>query len=269
MNFLEDIPKTLYKYRIWSDEYHKRLLTEREIFLASPANMNDPFDASLPFRYDPALLTKENITKKLLDQGRKIWPKITEEELHERAYREQSSGKFEDESYWKDQHDKAKEDLHKTIGLISLTTKPDNLLMWAHYANCHRGFVVGLSSEILYEVIGGTIGPVNYVEDFPFMPLFPENGEDVQHMIKMLNSKSPHWTYENEYRLTKSESANKAFQLPVEAITEIVLGCKMNTDDRKEIIKIADANLPNARIFEANTSLESFNLHLHEVNHLK
>ncbi|MNK65760.1 hypothetical protein D3C87_850620 [compost metagenome] len=269
MNYLDNIPKVLYKYRVWNNTLHQRLLTENEIFLASPANLNDPFDASLPFQYDPSLMTKENITRKLLEQGRLIWPDISDEELHDRAFKEQSSGKFEDGSYWKDQHEKTKADLHKTIGLLSLTTHPDNLLMWAHYANCHSGFCVGLDSNILFEVIGGTIGPVTYVEDFPLMSLFPEDGESVKHMVKMLNSKSPHWTYENEYRLTKSESANKAYELPSEAIKEVVLGCKMRQDDMTAIIEVMDSKFPNARIFEAKTSLESFTLNLHEAVSIK
>lgn len=269
MNYLGNIPKTLYKYRVWSDVNHQKLLTQGEIFLASPANLNDPFDASLPFKYDPALMTKENILKKLLQQGKLIWPDISNEELHERAYNEQNSGRFEDGGYWKEQHERAKEDLHKTIGLLSLTTAPDNLLMWAHYANCHKGFCVGMDSNILYEVVGGSIGPVTYVDEFPIMPLFPEENGNVKMMIKMLNSKSPHWHYEDEYRLTKSEAANRVFVLPPEAITEIIIGCNMPLADRVGIIEAVDARLPHIKIFEAKTSLKSFKLDIHETTSIK
>lgn len=269
MKYLQGIPETLYKYRVWDNKFHKRLITENEVFLASPASLNDPFDASLPFRYDPSVMTKENIFIKLLQQGRLIWPNASEEELHQLAYTEQQSGKFEDDTYWKDQHENAKAELHKTFGLLSLTTHPDNLLMWAHYANCHRGFCVGISSKILYDVVGGSIGPVNYIEDFPLMPLFPEEGQDVIHMVKMLNSKSPHWRYEDEFRLTRSQAANMAFTLPTEAITEVILGCNMSTSDRAEIIGVVDSKLPSAKIFESVTSLEKFRLNINSANLIK
>lgn len=32
--------------------------------------------------------------------------------------------------------------LGKSIGILSLTEKPNNLLMWAHYADAHKGFVI-------------------------------------------------------------------------------------------------------------------------------
>ncbi|ASU34260.1 DUF2971 domain-containing protein [Mucilaginibacter xinganensis] len=263
MKYLDNIPDTLYKYRVWSDDYHKRLLNNNEVFFASPANLNDPFDASLPFRYDPKEMIPENITRKLLETGRRAWPDISDEELHRRAFEEQRSGKFEGDAYWKEMHDQNKAALHKTFGLLSLTTKNDNLLMWAHYANCHKGFCVGIDSHILYETVGGAIGPVIYNENFPFMPLFSKAGEEVQPIVQMLNTKSPHWGYEDEFRLTKAEAANKAFILPANAITQVILGCNMDANDRKSIIDVIDNKLPHVQIFEAKTSLESFKLEIH------
>jgi len=72
MEVFEGTPDTLYKYRIWSNEYHQKILTHQQVFLSSPAGLNDPFDASLPFRYDPLEMTPENITRKLLATGRAV-----------------------------------------------------------------------------------------------------------------------------------------------------------------------------------------------------
>lgn len=262
---MQDIPKTLYKYRVWGDPYHQRLLTHKEVFLASPANLNDPFDASLPFRYDPSEMTPANITKKLLEQGRDIWPEISEEELHSRAFREQSSGKFESDAYWKDEHERSKGELHNKIGLLSLTTNTNNQLMWAHYANSHKGFCVGINSKILFDSVGGTIGRVSYREDFPFMPLFPEGLDSIKTMVEMLNTKSPDWSYEDEYRLSRSGASNRPFELPHDAITEVILGCRMSMQDREEIIKTLDEELPHIRIFQAEISLTAFKLDVHET----
>lgn len=260
MKLFEGTPETLYKYRIWSNKYHQKILTDREVFLSSPAGLNDPFDASLPFRYDPKEMTPENITRKLLATGRKMWPEISEEELHQRAFDEQHSGKFDDEQYWKQAHAATKEDLHKTFGVLSLTSKPDNLLMWAHYADSHKGFCVGLDRDILYDVVKGSIGPVTYQEEFPLMPLFPKEGENVETMVRMLNTKSPHWDYEDEYRLTKHSASNIGFVLPSEGIKEIILGNTMSLKDREEIIGAVDKHLPKCRILEAKTNAVAFKL---------
>ena len=50
-------PDVLYKYRVWEHDYHKRILTEDEIYFASSADFNDPFDCAIPIRYDA--LTRE------------------------------------------------------------------------------------------------------------------------------------------------------------------------------------------------------------------
>lgn len=262
MKYLEGIPETLYKYRSWGSEYHRSLLTKNEIFLASPANLNDPFDASLPFRYDQAEMTPDNIFRKLVEVGKTNWPDKSDAELHEIAFERQKSGVFENGDYWKEHHATAKEAMHNTFGILSTTTKNNNLLMWAHYADCHRGFCVGLNSKILFETIGGTIGRVQYAESFPLMPLF---GQNTHHMVAMLNTKSPEWEYEDEYRLTKHGASNVAFAIPPEAITEVVFGCNISDKDRKEIIEVLDSKLPHVRLFNANTSLEHFSLDISEA----
>ncbi len=41
-----------YKFRNWGECCHRRLLTHREIYFASPKEFNDPFDCRIPPRYD-------------------------------------------------------------------------------------------------------------------------------------------------------------------------------------------------------------------------
>lgn len=47
-------PDIIYKYRYWDDDFHKRLLTDNKIFFASPILFNDPFDCTVPVRFDNA-----------------------------------------------------------------------------------------------------------------------------------------------------------------------------------------------------------------------
>ena len=35
----------------------------------------------------------------------------------------------------------------QSVGMLSLTEKPDNLLMWAHYAQNHEGFIIGFDTD--------------------------------------------------------------------------------------------------------------------------
>lgn len=263
MEHLDGMPKILYKYRTWDDSYHKRMLTESEVFLASPANLNDPFDASLPFRYSQAEMTPENIFKKLIEVARRDWPEKSESELHTLAYERQMSGVFEDGSYWKDVHVETKNNVHQSFGILSLARNNDNLLMWAHYANGHKGFCVGLDTDILYKTVKGILGPVIYDDVFPELPLF---GGTTQSILKMLTTKSVHWRYEEEFRLTQGESANKAYVLPIEAIKEIALGCNMPIEQRKEIYDVIEENLPHVKLYEAQINNERFKLDMNFIH---
>jgi hypothetical protein len=249
---IQQMPKTLYKYRVWSEPYHQKIISEQQVFLASPANLNDPFDASLPFRYNQAELTPENIFRKLIEVGKINNPEFTDTQLHEIAYKRQASGVFENGDYWKEVHAETKQNVHKTFGILSLTTKMDNLLMWAHYGVCHRGFCVGLDSELLFDAVGGTLGRVLYADEFPLMPLFDA---DIKDTIKYLNTKSTHWEYEDEYRLTKAEASNKAFTIPKEAIKEVIIGCNMPADQQAAICDAVEKHTPDVQIYTAHPSL--------------
>lgn len=118
---------------------------------------NDPFDASLPFLHDSAELTKENILKKLLIVGRYTWPEISEEELNQRAKERAASEDFKSKAYWKKFNDYGKEVVYKQFGIYSLTSKSDNLLMWSHYADSHKGFCVGFDKFELFRLIQGVL----------------------------------------------------------------------------------------------------------------
>ena len=48
----KDAPRILYKYASWDKEFHKKLLTHKEIFFPSALKFNDPFDSDIQFRID-------------------------------------------------------------------------------------------------------------------------------------------------------------------------------------------------------------------------
>ena len=53
----EPIPPILYKYRDWTNKFHRNLITHQEIYLPKPSEFNDPFDGNIPIRWD--LMTYE------------------------------------------------------------------------------------------------------------------------------------------------------------------------------------------------------------------
>jgi hypothetical protein len=257
IQFLDGIPQPLYKYRIWQDQYGRRILTDNEIYLASPDQFNDPFENSYPFKYKEEQFTPDNIFLKLSDTGRKQWPYITDKELHKRCYERQHSGAFDNGHYWKELYEEFREENNKIFGIYCLTSKRDNLLMWSHYTNSHYGFCVGLDKFVLYDVVQGSLGPAIYDSKFPELDIF-EKSAGV--LTRLLSTKSKEWAYEDEYRLIKVSGARKICGFPNKAILEIILGHKMPEKDKDEIMEIANTKFPHAQIFQSQISLGEFKL---------
>ena len=57
-----ETPSILYKYRMWSDSYHKTILTKKAIYHARPTSFEDKKDCKNLKRYD--LLTPLDIYNK-------------------------------------------------------------------------------------------------------------------------------------------------------------------------------------------------------------
>lgn len=150
--------------------------------------------------------------------------------------------------------------LHNYIGTIfgvsSFAERPDNILMWSHYANKHTGICVEYDfSHLEKEDITAFLLPVIYTKKRPLLPikkltnLFGKEDDNVsasdglyiiRYLLKAILSKSLVWKYEEEWRMIgmKSLTANHLLELPI--ITKIIIG--VNTDDKNKeaILKFAD-----------------------------
>lgn len=85
---------------------------------------------------------------------------------------------------------KAKEKLSESKGVLCFSASWRNPVLWAHYANKHKGLCLGL------EVHDSVLGKIQYQDErFPI----PDN-IDEEFMKKLLFTKFKHWEYEQEYR---------------------------------------------------------------------
>lgn len=128
------------------------------------------------------------------------------------------------------------------LGVLCLTEKPDNLLMWAHYANNHQGFVVEFDVENQFfnqklhdDDFIRCLQKVNYTQNVPRTSLL-----DLKNLDFIL-TKSMDWSYEQEWRmilmLDKCSQRIKAepldiclFELPVSCVSKVIMGCRASPD---------------------------------------
>lgn len=115
--------------------------------------------------------------------------------------------------------------------IASLSADPNNLLMWSHYADGHKGVVVEVDIPNDHEDLVKLV----YTD---FSAVF--NGEmRTKDMRCLFNGKTPEWAYEKEYRIiTKSEF----FNLP-KPVKKILLGSKVDNTHREILIKLLPSNV--------------------------
>jgi len=224
------VAKRLYKYRDWSNPLHRRMITDREVYFASPECFADGFDCRVTIRFD---LSSENLAKRhIATLGGWVGPEV------ERTTDRSETALF-------DRH----------AGILSLTAIPDNQVMWEQYGNSHSGFCVGFEpSRLLERADFGR--EVMYSNTLPAISFEEESLVKIQ---KQLFTKLLKWNYEREYRMIvfSGEPLNEGDRrvaLPPEAFSDLIFGARMPEGDRQEIVRCVASTMPHVRLWEGRVS---------------
>lgn len=166
----------------------------------------------------------------------------------------------------------------------------DNLYMWGHYANGHRGVAIEFNSETLTQAVltqnkelnGGKVSEDNvwwkieYFGKFPKItcPMFYDfwvkgiEKELESHIEQVINSKSDFWEKEKEWRFVRfnDETMQSVWRTSIQdnTITAVYLGCRINEMEEKKIISATARHFPNAKIFKAAKRTGEFALDFEE-----
>ena len=234
---------TLYKY-FSLNEYSIEALKWEAFWFAPPRDFNDPFDCGITLAGDAVEESVRHALTKFYrdaDVGPALLPGDTWEVRAEdlaayRLYQERLS------------------DIANRIGVLCLTEKPDNLLMWSHYADKHRGFVIGLERSP-DNPVGRQATPVVYQEAYPrlgaehFDPKVNPQSAD-----QLWLTKSAHWAYEREWRLLALEGRrHHTIGTPIRSL---IFGMRMPSADRQVVRELLAGR--DVKWFEARRSSDSF-----------
>jgi len=168
------------------------------------------------------------------------------------------------------------------VGVLSLSESPTNPLMWAHYSESHRGFVVGFDTDDSFFRCGdpaslpdeGAFYPVKYARERPRRRSF----EDVTPADAFF-TKSWHWAYEQEwrrYRLINDADRTIAkeialFRFSRSAVRVVIIGMDMIDKDVQKmqntlLIPLDYRNTVKA--FRCSMDTRFYRLHLKKLNWL-
>jgi len=136
------------------------------------------------------------------------------------------------------------------IGILCLSESADNLLMWAHYADSHRGFVIAFDENSpFFDRRVNADDELRHLRKVAYCPTRPSlTLADVNDFSPFM-TKGEDWTYETEWRMIvpldeaskiigEGPQAVHLFEFPAEAITVVILGCRMASHKKVEIRQI-------------------------------
>jgi hypothetical protein len=130
--FAENNVRYLYKYLPYS-KGSLEVLKSETLKYTCPLEFNDPFDCSPAYN--------EEVIDQLLDNRKDLVDEIAKREgWHPDDYENKVKEKS---SILEENFEEINKDTLKTIGIVSLSRNPKNILTWSHYAKNHTGFVVG------------------------------------------------------------------------------------------------------------------------------
>lgn len=259
---LSEMPKTLYKYRDWGNLYHKKVLTKSQVFFASPESFNDPFDCGIEIGFhhmQEDIPMREEYFERLVTH---YTPHLQGDDKVNEIKRHIEAGKFKDDDYLDSMHRDLRKKFNNQFGILSLTPINDNILMWSHYANSHKGFCVGFDSEKLFESVGGSLGDVTYFDEYP--DISPLEVWYEQH-YKQSRSKAHFWNYEIEYRHIKQLDNGRIYTLIPETIKEVILGAAIIDTHKKKILEITRRQHPKAKVFQTFPKKRAFEMSTEQI----
>jgi hypothetical protein len=128
----------------------------------------------------------------------------------------------------------------KEMGVFSLSDINNDILMWSHYSDEHKGFCIEFE-RIDDNYLGNYDNciPVLYEDNIP--NYYPEQLEEKGIVANILTTKSKKWNYENEWRLL-TETGNIEVDLPGK-MKGIVFGQRMTNQNKETINAILGSDV--------------------------
>ena len=266
----DHLPRRIFKF-FRPTEYALKNLEEGTVFLASPEDFNDPFDSGISMNVLPLL---EHLVRTQEFEGLKDLEKIglsrgdfadmlagrVDEEVIARMAATESGSSPEalralvellptlSQSVNQEMMvDRTHSFFRKALKVTSFTETANSPLLWAHYAENHKGFCVEydprsispnlpqrrLLFPVLYDAKRFDAGP-------SFLKSMTSRGKDDlpnQAFLAALH-KSPDWAYEREWRIVNPDGRENGFSVPMAEPTAVYGGVRMSEKDRNTLASL-------------------------------
>ena len=262
-----EMENLLFRYR-GGDENAIGAFDDDRLYFSSPDYFNDPFDSL-------AYVNKEKLIKSIafdIDNRMREHILMVVDQLYSPVTSYNKSQIYEisknvefREIFFRDVLEKTeylKGEITRNCKVICFSENCLSNLMWAHYANYHKGFVLGYAQDDIFEAkifdennmivkkekVLKKIKYSNYMVDtynfaYKVLPIGGEIELDANCILQtMLTTKMSEWSYEQEWRVCSLPN-NIYIMDPAHYISIVpqcvIFGARMSKLDREKLLKLA------------------------------
>ncbi|AYN04786.1 DUF2971 domain-containing protein [Flavobacterium sp. 140616W15] len=243
----DQLPQFVYRMRS-VNRYLFDTLINGEMWFPNPMDFNDPFDCDINMTFNDS---QHSSIQHYYDTYLK--KKFSQKELEGIE-----TAKISNLDFGILLNKVAKRVAHQK-GIACFMSNCDNLLMWAHYADSHKG--ICLKFDILEDVEFFTPAKrVIYANEYPQYNYLQDKNDFVN---QMFFTKSDEWKYEGEIRVLKSKKDNYKFNKI--CLKEMIFGCNISENDKKTLMKIMRQYYPDTKLKQAVKNEYKFQLNFEDI----
>ncbi|KAF0219816.1 MAG: hypothetical protein FD174_1829 [Geobacteraceae bacterium] len=257
-------------------DYALECIALKQITFVHVGNLNDPFDPVLDYVTD--FKDKYSALLSYVQKHHPLQLELFKERLPEQNWKETITG-------WSNLASelRAHTFVFSTIAVREGNHPCDNLYMWGHYGNGHRGVAIEFNATVLAESLTKQDAPnaespwweMDYKKEIPrikcediiefVMNAQPStnNLEDygpklTSVILQRLHSKGEVWKTEEEWRLALKNDETKLkfhrYDIPSTAVKSVYLGCRAAEKEhlRNAFVYETQRHFPSANVFRSN-----------------
>jgi len=247
-----------YKYRAVNGRL-ERILTYSELYFASPSEFNDPFDCKIPVLYRGSDDDFKNFYWAKLKER---YPSYSVEKLNQMADEILRTSKHRDKDFLKKIETETAQGAFSRTGVLCLSEINNDILMWSHYADGHRGICLEFNASTLQAVFASAFR-IKYQKEYPILNRFTSSDNE-ELLDTALLTKSDHWDYEKEWRIIERRGSGW-YKFPEQLLSGVILGCLIRPDDKIRVMDWLRKRKFPVKLYEASIKEYEFGIELREI----
>jgi hypothetical protein len=242
------------------NEFTNSIFENSEIFFQAVNKFNDPFECQPAFNFER---TDKQILNSLCRHLTSKEPLLSIESIEKKAEEILRLGFHNSDEAWKKMAKDLIDKIQNTVGVFCMSSKKDNILMWSHYADDHKGFCLIFEASDTTPFFGNA-QEVSYSDEYPLVEWF-DTSQDRQ-IQKVFLTKYSDWKYESEWRIVDHENGAGVQQFPEHLLIGVIFGLKMDDKEKNKIVNWSINRSNPLKFYQATQSKHAYKIDMEPIN---